>query len=265
MPRSRRRGAPLLFAAALVLRAHALVPTPAERAAVDRRALLGAACSAALPWHPRAARASDDVEAKSPLIAVFKNFLPSDAPPPTTAAPSGALDAIDWAAPKRRGLTNEQMADAIGAGLREDEWFVTGRGRPQYFSEKFLFSDPQVKLEGFEAYCRGVRRLFDQGSARCEVVCCAATAPDTLTVVWRNSGRVNLGPLGVELKPYVVTSTLALDPRDGLVVSQVDTFDADTAGLLLYQVPLLRPLTKPAPGVDALRGACDLKTCKLTA
>ena len=39
---------------------------------------------------------------------------------------------------------------------------------------------------------------------------------------------------------------------------------ADTAGLLLYQVPLLRPLTTPAPGVDALRGACDLKTCKLT-
>ena len=110
-----------------------------------------------------------------------------------------------------------------------------------------------------------MRRLFDQETARCEVVCCAATAPDAITVVWRNSGRVNLGPLGVELKPYVVTSTLGLDPRDGLVVSQVDTFDADTAGLLLYQVPLLRPLTKPAPGVDALREACDLKTCELRA
>ena len=64
----------------------------------------------------------------------------------------------------------------------------------------------------------------NQGTARCEVVCCAATGPNEITIVWRNAGKVNLGPLGFELKPYVVTTTLTTDPADGLIATQVDAF-----------------------------------------
>lgn len=156
------------------------------------------------------------------------------------------------------------MADAINDGLREREWFVTGKGLPALFSAQFTFSDPDVSLDGYEPYCRQVARLFDQSTARCEVICCSATAPNTITVAWRNSGKVTIGALGIELKPYVVTTTLRTDPVDGLIVSQSDEFSSDGLDLLLYQVPQLRSLAgAPAPSVEVLRQQCDLNTCTL--
>ena len=233
------------------------------RLITDRRALLAAACAVCtMPLPPQAALAVD-IETKSPFIAFSKNFLPSDSPVVTATGP---LDAIVWDAPKRRGLNTERMADSINDGLRKREWFVTGKGLPALFSEKFSFSDPDVSLDGYEPYCRQVARLFDEPTARCEVICCSATAPNTITVTWRNSGKVNIGPLGITLKPYVVTTTLRTDPEDGLIVSQSDEFNADGLGLLLYQVPLLRPLASPpAPSVEVLRQQCDFNTCTLRA
>mmetsp|Transcript_7693 Transcript_7693/g.20172 ORF Transcript_7693/g.20172 Transcript_7693/m.20172 type:complete len:436 (-) Transcript_7693:41-1348(-) len=231
---------------------------------IDRRAvLLTAACAACGPMLSLPQRAGAvEVEAKSPLIEFSKSFLPSE----TVEMSGGPLDAIAWNAPKRTGLNTERMRDAINDGLREREWFVTGRGLPELFSDDFRFSDPDVSLDGFEPYCRQVRRLFDQETSRCELVCCSVTAPNTISVVWRNSGKVNIGPLGIELKPYVVTTTLKTSPADGLVVSQVDEFVADGPGLLLYQVPFLRPLAgPPAPSVDILRQQCDFATCKIQA
>ena len=226
--------------------------------ALTRRALIAAAAAASTLIPPHAARA---VEAKSPLIAATSNLLPS----PTAAQESDpVMDSIAWDAPKRRGLSTEEMAGALDAGLRERAWFVTGRGLPQLFSDRFSFSDPDVSLDGYEMYCRQVRRLFDQQTASCEVVCCAATSANTITVLWRNAGRVNLGPVGFELRPYVVTTTLRTDPTDGLVVSQEDAFKSDGPQLLLYQQPAMRPfLDPPAPSVEELRKRCDLRTCKL--
>ena len=227
--------------------------------ALSRRALLAVACALPATRHPAYAV---EVETKSPFITFFKNFLPSDEAAVTSAEPSGPLDAIAWDAPKRTGLSTERMSDAINDGLREREWFVTGKGLPELFSDKFKFSDPDVSLDGFEPYCRQVRRLFEQDTSRCEVVCCSVTAPNTITIAWRNSGKVNLGPVGVELKPYLVTTTLRTDPADGLIVEQVDDFEADGPGLLLWQVPALRPLTSPAvPSVEELRRQCDFATC----
>lgn len=211
------------------------------------------------------------VETKSAAIAFSKAFLPTtdnnidnNKNQETGAENSNnPLDAIRWDdVPKERNLNTERMSDAINDGLRENEWFVTGIGKPEYFSSNFRFSDPDVSLDGYELYCRQVRRLFDQTTARCEVICCSVTAPNTITVLWRNSGKVNIGP-GFDLKPYVVTTTLQTDPNDGLIVSQVDEFESDVLGLLFYQIPFLRPLTSAAPGVDVLRQQCDFYTCKL--
>ena len=37
---------------------------------------------------------------------------------------------------------------------------------PQYFSNDFVFKDPDVSLTGIQEYCEGVRKIFDQATAR---------------------------------------------------------------------------------------------------
>ena len=223
----------------------------------NRRAFIRTAAQIATITATAPANAEDGVEAKSAFVSVAKNYVSDDDDP-------SPLDAIDWNMPKKH-LTIDQMADAINDGLVENSWFVTGRGRPDLFSDAFAFRDPQVSLVGYERYCRSVRKLFDQETARCDLVCCSATGPDTIAVLWRNSGRVNLGGAMINLKPYLVTTTLKTDPNNGnLVVSQVDEFDSDPLGLVLYQFPILRSLGgTPAASVDELKQRCDFYTCQI--
>lgn len=228
--------------------------------AQTRRALLAAAAAcASTPALPRSALA---VDAKNPLIAATSNLLPDESTTKVDADP--VLDAIAWNAPKLTGLSTKKMAERLDAGLREREWFVTGRGLPELFSDDFFFQDPDVSVTGIEPYCRQVRRLFDQSTARCEIVLCTATGPNAITVVWRNSGKVNLGPVGFELKPYVVTTTLKTDSDSGLIAFQEDKFVVNGPELLLYQIPALRSLTSPpAPSVQELQKQYDAATGKL--
>ena len=48
--------------------------------------------------------------------------------------------------------------------------FVTGKVMPQYFADDFLFKDPDVSLTGIKEYCVGVRKIFDQSTARFGVI-----------------------------------------------------------------------------------------------
>ena len=174
-----------------------------------------------------------------------------------TAAESNgdALGGINWRAPKVTGLSTEEMAKRLDAGLRSECWFVTGRSQPELFSESFTFSDPQVSLNGIEEYSRGVRSFYKQGTAVGEVVCTAATAPNTITVVWRNYGTVNIGP-GIELAPYLVTTTLTTSASDGgLIVRQEDAFEVNNVELFKYNflkskrpaLPLIESVACPLP------------------
>lgn len=247
---------------------HAAAAQSSRRSFLHKTFVATCTCATFVPEH--SARAADKIvqvsardddtaaiEAKSAFINVAKSYVSDSDPSP--------LDEIDWAISKKRLTTIDQMADAINDGLVENSWFVTGRGRPELFSDSFNFSDPQVSLTGYERYCRSVRKLFDQDTAKCELVCCSATGPDTITVLWRNSGVVNLGSAQIDLKPYLVTTTLRTDPSDGnLVVSQVDEFESDPVGLLLYQIPFLRQLAgKPAPNVGELKRQCNFYTCEM--
>ena len=63
-----------------------------------------------------------------------------------------------------------QMADAINDGLIENEWFVTGKGRPEFFSEK-LFSlivdnggTGSFEMTGGSLITRTGVRVGDQGT-----------------------------------------------------------------------------------------------------
>ena len=208
-----------------------------------------------------------EYEAKNPVVKALGQFLPDFGGNKAEAAPSNPLlDEINWAAPKQRGLSTTEMAYALDAGLREREWFVTGRGLPGLFSDSFTFSDPDVKLDGIEPYCRQVSRLFNQETSRAEVVCCAATSENVITVVWRNSGGINIGP-GVSIKPYIVTTTLKTDPSDGgLICFQEDEFAIPGWDILISALlPQLRslPFLAPeAPPVEVLATQYDQVTCK---
>jgi len=216
--------------------------------ASSRRELLhaGMASAALLPF---AARATDDDFAKEGLTKLLSAQLPT-----SDSMAEDPLADVNWAAPKVSGLTTEEMAKRVEAGLRKECWFVSGRALPELFSESFTFSDPQVKLNGIEDYCRGVRRFYDQSSAVGEIVCVAVTAPETITIAWRNYGRVNIGP-GVELPPYIVTTTLKTSAADGgLIVKQIDEFETNKAALLTYNLfPSRRP---PLPPIETV--ACPL-------
>ena len=114
--------------------------------------------------------------------------------------------------------------------------------------------DPQVSLNGIEEYSRGVRSFYKQGSAVGEVVCTATTAPDTITVVWRNYGTVNIGP-GFDLAPYLVTTTLKTSTSDGgLIVKQEDAFEVNNADLIKYN--LFKSNRPAVPPIESV--ACPL-------
>jgi len=193
-------------------------------------------CSAlgfATLWRLSSRAGAVDAEYKDISTKVSSKLLTSAE---TAAESKDALATVNWAAPKVTGLSTEEMSKRVDAGLRRECWFITGRSLPELFSNSFTFSDPQVSLNGIEEYSRGVRSFYKQGSAVGEIVCTAVTAPDTITVVWRNYGTVNIGP-GFDLAPYLCTTTLKTSASDGgLIVQQEDAFEVDQAALLKYNL-----------------------------
>jgi len=216
-----------------------------------RREIVGAFGLAALgAMLPSPARAGEE-QYKDVTTKISSKLLTSAE---TAAESADALASVNWAAPKVTGLSTEAMAKRIDAGLRRECWFVTGRSMPELFAGSFSFSDPQVSLNGIEEYSRGVRSFYKQGTAVGEIVCTAATASDTITVIWRNYGTVNIGP-GFDLAPYIVTTTLKTSAEDGgLIVKQEDAFVADNAALIKYNLfKAQRPAVPPISSV-----ACPL-------
>lgn len=189
----------------------------------------------------------DDYEAVNPAVRLLGAWLPK-----SRKDANDPLDDIQWDAHKITNLSITQMRERVDDGLREREWFVSGRSMPELFADDFAFEDPDVKLTGIEQYSRQVRRLFDE-SSRAEVVAVEVASAESLRVTWRLSGRVNVG-LGLELKPYVVVTTLDVND-DGLIDYQKDVFSLPGYDILASALlPFLRPLLAPAaPPVEVLR------------
>jgi hypothetical protein len=154
------------------------------------------------------------------------------------AAQGDPLADIDWNAPKLKAgtLNMETLAAVLDAELYEKEWFVTGRVNPIYFAESFRFEDPDVKLDGIEAYARGVYKLFDQETSRAEIISTVVVNNEErnkITCTWRLSGKVSIGPAGLTIKPYIVYTDFTVDPTSGLIVLQQDRFDLPQWDILL--------------------------------
>jgi len=202
----------------------------------------------------------------NPLAGFLGQFLPS--------SPSGDnendSDAADlgpfmdpWDKPKRTGLPIDEMISTLEVGLREREWFVTGNALPELFADEFFFKDPDVQLRGIQKYCEGVRRLFDQEASQAGIIDISQNEELTneladknikvLTVEWRLSGKVNIGPLGLTIKPYICYSDLHVRQSDGLIVFQEDRFAIPGWDLFLsFFLPWLPFLTPAAPPIEEI-------------
>ena len=72
----------------------------------------------------------------NPVTEFLGRFIPKQAP---------LVLGVDWAKPKTP-LPLGELAGALDRGLREREWFVTGKVLPEYFSDDFKFEDPDVSF-----------------------------------------------------------------------------------------------------------------------
>jgi hypothetical protein len=195
-------------------------------------------------------------EYKNALTSVLSNFMsnPKDVESSENDE-DNLLSKIHFDAPKIPIRNLEVLAQTLDAELFEKEWFVTGNVNPCYFSDDFEFQDPDVKLSGIEDYAKGVNKLFDQETSRAEIISSVvnSTVPNTITVTWRLSGKVNIGP-GLNIKPYICYTDFTV--RDGLIVFQEDRFDIPGWDILLSSLfPfLIGKLTAPAaPPVEPRR------------
>lgn len=185
-------------------------------------------------------------EYRNVVTKVLGNFMTN-----TSAVKQGdALASINFDARKLPKMPIEVLAAKLDRELYEKEWFVTGNVNPSYFSDDFEFQDPDVKLSGIEDYARGVYKLFDQDISRAEIISTQVVSPNTITVTWRLSGKVNVGP-GLTIKPYICYSDLTVDDN-GLICFQEDRFDIPGWDILLSALfPFLigKVTAEPAPPV----------------
>jgi hypothetical protein len=180
-----------------------------------------------------------------PVNKALGNFLP-------TAAAAAAELTIDWDAPKATGLSLAALAERFTTEFLKHEWFVTGDVPPELFSDGFVFKDDSVATSGIKSYALGVRKLFDQSTARAELISVSTDdAARAVVVVWRLEGAVNL-PFKPKITPYVVTTTLGVG-ADGLITSQLDEFSVPGWQLLAGALLGAWAGPKPAPPVGVLR------------
>ena len=171
------------------------------------------------------------------------------------------LASIDFNAPKIKKIPIQTLAQALDYELYTKEWFVTGNVNPIYFSEKFEFQDPDVKLSGIENYAKGVNTLFDQETSRAEVISVVVNDVsdkedyNVITVTWRLSGRVNIGPGdGLPIKPYICYTDFRVEKETGLIYFQEDKFDIPQWDILLSALfPFLIGKVTSPPAKDVER------------
>lgn len=171
------------------------------------------------------------------------------------------LSKIDFDAPKATNIPIETLASILDYELYNKEWFVTGNVNPAYFDDTFEFQDPDVQLKGIEEYAVGVNKLFNQKTSRAEIISTVVNSKDgdisdadTITVTWRLSGKVNIGPKGLSIKPYICYTDFKVDTKGtGLITFQEDRFDIPQWDILLSALfPFLigKVTSDPAPPVQ---------------
>lgn len=126
---------PLLFYAAFVLGTTASFQNGWT---TNRKAKVRACATTALSMAE-----SEDYSNK--VAELLSNFIPKPGGKGSTNDP---FQDIDFDAPKTRKMSLDDLARELDRELRQREWFVTGQVNPIYFSNDFVFQDPDVRTEG---------------------------------------------------------------------------------------------------------------------
>lgn len=178
------------------------------------------------------AKGSPVEEYKNAATSILSNFMQEESE--SINAEDIMISNISFDAPKVKKLPLDTLAQILDYELYTKEWFVTGNVNPIYFSDDFEFQDPDVKLVGIKNYAKGVNKLFDQKTSRAQIKCVEVNPnmENTITVTWRLSGKVNIGP-GLPIKPYMCYTDFRIDPNSGLIVFQEDRFDIPQWDILL--------------------------------
>jgi hypothetical protein len=197
-------------------------------------------------WTGRLATTKDDENEMDVAVTVeeyrniatqfLSNFLTTTNSKDTNNR-SSLSDIQFWNQPK---LSNRVpihvLAQALDAELYHLQWFVTGNVNPIYFANNFTFQDPDVKVNGLQEYAQGVQKIFDSNTSRADILSTVVN-PDrdhVITCTWRLSGKVNIGPTGLTIKPYIVYTDFTIDSQGtGLIINQEDRFGVPSWDILL--------------------------------
>ena len=177
--------------------------------------------------------AEKNQEYRNAATEILSNFIQSPDKNKEDATLPSPLEDIDFKAPKQPVTNLNLLAAILDYELSQKEWFVTGLVNPVYFAEDFCFQDPDVTLQGIEAYAKGVNTLFDQATSRAEImetVVNPELGDNVITCTWRLSGKANIGP-GLTIKPYIVYTDFTVE--NGLIVRQEDRFSLPQWDILL--------------------------------
>lgn len=151
---------------------------------------------------------------------------------------------------KRTKTSIKKLITDLEKALIAREWFVTGDVDPSFFSNDFVFQDPDVSTSGgIQSYATGVAKIFSTCS-RAEYISTEIFDDVTFTVTWRLSGKVNiLG--GLRIKPFIVYSDFAVDDK-GLICFQKDRFSIPSYDILISALipPIGNLISKPASPVS---------------
>jgi hypothetical protein len=98
---------------------------------------------------PRSTRLlmAKDGDYSNKVAEFLSNFLPI---PDGKGSEEDPLQNINFNAPKARKVSLSNLAKKLDQELRQREWFVTGQVNPIYFSDDFVFEDPDIRTEGIE-------------------------------------------------------------------------------------------------------------------
>ena len=205
---------------------------------------------------------SNNLEYVNSFTKILSNLLPNARNNASASMSTGpiAFASINWSEKKLSKLPLAKLAKELDYSLQRREWFVTGLAEPKFFDTNFKFEDPDVKVTGLKAYCEGVRKIFDQNVSRAEIIAVKVndTVPNTITVTWRLSGKVNLA-FGLNIKPFIVYTDLTVSPVSGLIIFQRDSFSIPGYDILLsallpsFVTENLPFLARPAPSASILR------------
>mmetsp|Transcript_29732 Transcript_29732/g.42436 ORF Transcript_29732/g.42436 Transcript_29732/m.42436 type:complete len:247 (-) Transcript_29732:2317-3057(-) len=194
----------------------------------------------------------NQLEYVNPLTKLLSNFLPSK-------EVASSVAPVNWSISKYARKPLPKMILELESALKEKEWFVTGNVDPRFFDDNFSFEDPDVKVTGLKEYCRGVQNIFNQKLSRAEIIKISVDklVPDTINVIWRLSGAVNIA-FGLKIKPFIVYTDFTINPTTGLILSQRDRFsipgyDILISSLFPWLADKLPFLSLPAPNIDICR------------